>query len=273
MDSISSTDHTQSIIRSTDSTTPAIVSNANSKSPNTNSVSPLSQYLIVPSLPAATNSKSKKKLPMARLLTSDQCLAELEEKERSKQLAIEEKERRKKERETKRKQKEEILKEKKRQREENARKKAAEKLKKAEGKAKKAQEKANAQAERSRASVSNSRQRTSKRSLHSDPATASEETIASKRARSDDSAAGLSRRSSDPSASVMGKAATNEEIDPNICCMCFVTFEEDTLEGTGAEWLPCHCGRWLHEDCAENCIVDSDGNERFCPFCLDLLSV
>ena len=33
-------------------------------------------------------------------------------------------------------------------------------------------------------------------------------------------------------------------------CMCFVTFEEDTLEGTGAEWLPCPCGRWLHEDCA-----------------------
>jgi len=27
----------------------------------------------------------------------------------------------------------------------------------------------------------------------------------------------------------------NEEIDPNICCMYFVTFEEDTLEGTGAE--------------------------------------
>ena len=50
---------------------------------------------------------------MVHLLTSDQCLAELEEKEHSKQLAIEEKERRKQERETKRKQKEEMLKEKK----------------------------------------------------------------------------------------------------------------------------------------------------------------
>ena len=36
---------------------------------------------------------------------------------------------------------------------------------------------------------------------------------------------------------------TNEEIDSNVCCMCFMTFEEDTLEGARAEWLPCHCGR------------------------------
>ena len=70
----------------------------------------------------------------------------------------------------------------------------------------------------------------------------------------------------------MGKTA-EEEIDANVCFMCFVTFEEDTIEGTGAEWLPCPCGRWLHEDCAENCMVDSDGKERYCPFCVDLLSL
>ena len=52
-----------------------------------------------------------------------------------------------------------------------------------------------------------------------------------------------------------------EEIDPNVCCMCFVTFEEDTRKQTRAEWLPCACGRWLHEDCAEDIVVDSDGNE------------
>jgi len=55
--------------------------------------------------------------------------------------------------------------------------------------------------------------------------------------------------------------------------MCFVAFEEDTHKGTGAEWLPCPCGRWLHEDCAKGCIVDSDENEHYCPFCVDLLTV
>ena len=59
-----------------------------------------------------------------------------------------------------------------------------------------------------------------------------------------------------------------EEIDLNVCCMCFVTFEEDTREQTGAEWLPCACRRWLHEDCAEDIVVDSDGNEHCCPFCV-----
>ena len=236
---------------------------------NDDSVSSLSQYLTFPSLPAATNAKTNKKLPMARLLTSDQCLAELEEKERNKQLAIEEKERKKKDREEKRKQKEEILKEKKRQKEENMRKKVEEKLRKAEEKAKKAEEKARAQAERQRIPVSNSRQRASKRAVHSEPATASEGTSASKRARSGDA---LSGKHGESTTTVMGKS-TNEEINENVCCMCFVTFEEDTLEGTGAEWLPCPCGRWLHEDCAEDCIVDSDGNERYCPFCVDLLSL
>jgi len=40
------------------------------------------------------------------------------------------------------------------------------------------------------------------------------------------SAAGLSGRSSVPTR--IGRMA-NEEINPNMCCMCFVTFEEDTL--------------------------------------------
>ena len=88
---------------------------------NANAISPLSRYLVIPS--ASGNANSNRKVPKARLLTSDQCLAELEEKERNKKLAAEEKERKKKEREEKRKQKQELLEEKKRQREENARKK------------------------------------------------------------------------------------------------------------------------------------------------------
>ena len=41
-----------------------------------------------------------------------------------------------------------------------------------------------------------------------------------------------------------------EEIDANECCMCFGTYEDDIMEGAGAEWISCACGRWLHEDFA-----------------------
>ena len=37
---------------------------------------------------------------------------------------------------------------------------------------------------------------------------------------------------------------------------------------TGAEWIACGCGQWLHEDCAEDVVLDDKGNERFCVFCL-----
>ena len=72
----------------------------------------------------------------------------------------------------------------------------------------------------------------------------------------------------------MSKSA-NEVIDENVWCMCFVIFKEDILEGTGAEWLqlPCPCRRLLHENCAEDCIVDSEGIERYCLSCVDLLSL
>ena len=116
--------------------------------------------------------------------------------------------------------------------------------------------------------MSNNRQRASKRAICTEPVTVLEGTSILKRARSGDALSGKHGESSIP---VIGKSA-NEEINENVCCMCFVTFEEDIHEGTGAEWLPCPCGRWLHEDCAEDCIVDSDGNERYYSFCVDLLS-
>ena len=40
--------------------------------------------------------------------------------------------------------------------------------------------------------------------------------------------------------------------------VCFETYENDVLEGNGAEWIDCACRRWLHLDCAE---VDSNGKE------------
>ena len=60
--------------------------------------------------------------------------------------------------------------------------------------------------------------------------------------------------------------------DDNVCCMCFGTYDDDILEGAGTEWISCACGRWLHEDCCEDCITDQDGQDRLCPFCVDILS-
>ena len=53
----------------------------------------------------------------------------------------------------------------------------------------------------------------------------------------------------------------SEEIDLNECCMCFGTYEDDIMEGAGAEWISCACGRWLHKDCAESRVIDSSGCE------------
>lgn len=43
----------------------------------------------------------------------------------------------------------------------------------------------------------------------------------------------------------------NEDInyvDPNICCMYFVQYEDDILQGACTKWILWACGRWLHED-------------------------
>ena len=66
--------------------------------------------------------------------------------------------------------------------------------------------------------------------------------------------------------------ALEDEIDTNVCCMCFIRYEDDITAGSGAEWISCSCGRWLHEDCAEDCVIDNDGKERFCSFCLEFFS-
>ena len=62
--------------------------------------------------------------------------------------------------------------------------------------------------------------------------------------------------------------STSEEINPNVCCMCFSTYEDDILEGAGMDWISCACGRWLHKDCAEDRELDDQGKELFCPYCI-----
>ena len=40
---------------------------------------------------------------------------------------------------------------------------------------------------------------------------------------------------------------------------------------SGKEWVAYTCGQCLHEDCTEDCVLDDDGNEQLCHFCLDIL--
>ena len=63
-------------------------------------------------------------------------------------------------------------------------------------------------------------------------------------------------------------AAQIDYIDPNECCICFRTFQEDEIEKSGLEWVKCACTRWLHEECIDYKInVDLNGKELLCPFC------
>ena len=72
------------------------------------SVSPLANYLIH-SAPDTTPTAPKRSVPRARLLTSDESLALLEQKENAKKMALLEKEKRKKERVEKKQKREEAL--------------------------------------------------------------------------------------------------------------------------------------------------------------------
>lgn len=64
----------------------------------------------------------------------------------------------------------------------------------------------------------------------------------------------------------------DDSINVNICCMCFVHYEDDVLEGLGADWISCKCGRWLHEDCVEDVIKDNDNDEQY-SFCVDKFTI
>ena len=48
------------------------------------------------------------------------------------------------------------------------------------------------------------------------------------------------------------------------CAFCYEQFGSDDLE-----WVECSCGRWVHEECIEDILTDDDGNEKFCPFCIN----
>ena len=68
------------------------------------------------------------------------------------------------------------------------------------------------------------------------------------------------------------EAGQEREIDTSVCCTCDGSYEQDVVEGTGADWLACACGRWLHEECVDDCIRDYEGKDRIFPHCLDDLA-
>ena len=200
---------------------------------------------FLPPLPTVTPSRSStSKQGGARVLTSKDCLEQLAAKERKKQQKKEEKEKRKIEREKKKKEREE---EQKRKADERA-KKAAEKAKRDAEKALKAQEKAT---EKARKAAENKQQAG----------------VSSRKKR-----AATSGSSQSTSLTTKPKAKTpclDESIDTEECCACFGQYSDDI--GTGREWLDCACGRWLHEDCVENIVYDTNGKEKLCPLCLSIV--
>ena len=61
--------------------------------------------------------------------------------------------------------------------------------------------------------------------------------------------------------------------DPDACCMCFGTYEDNVLKAAGAQWIYCKCGKWIHEDCVEESVVDKDGDQRHSTFCVDKYTI
>lgn len=57
------------------------------------------------------------------------------------------------------------------------------------------------------------------------------------------------------------------EIKTDECCVCFELYSENV---SGVEWIECACGRWLHENCGEQCIIDTDGKAKYAKFKDDL---
>ena len=189
----------------------------------------------------------------------------LQEKDDKKKQQIEEKECRRRERE-----------EKKKIREQEAQRKKEEKARKAEEKAKNARQKST----RKRTSLgtsqaSNKRQKKSVVPEPSDSATG--DTIQEQNPTAETSSSSTCGTVQTTATASTGDMPTQKEttigdFDVNVCCMCFGTYQDDVLEGCGAEWITCTCGRWLHVECAEDHVVDCSSNGLYCPYCIDGLT-
>ena len=200
--------------------------------------SALSKLLVVPSV--STPAGPKKAQPRAHLLTSAAALEIWEEKEQRKKKELELKEQKKWEGEENKRKREKKQKRKVEERARKAEEKAKEKMQKVAERACKTKERAHKARGKGKAKAESDAPTCTRSSTHPP----------SKKARLE-----------------------NEDIDDSKCCVCFTTYEDDVVNRSGKDWVCCACGRWLHEECVEECVLDSTGKERLCPLCLDLFAI
>ena len=202
--------------------------------------SPLSSLLTLP-----VRTDKPKKTGKARVLTSDECLQILKDKERKKQEEAEMKIQRLEERLRKKKLKEE---EQKRKNEEKVQKKAEREATKALQET--AKEAAKAQREAAK--------------VHREAAKAEKEASKLRKAQA---VKDKGKRKAQDECETSGRSkkarfTVDTTVCTDICCVCSGNFEDDT--GTGREWLQCKCGRWIHEDCID---FEDSSAEGLCPLC------
>ena len=64
---------------------------------------------------------------------------------------------------------------------------------------------------------------------------------------------------------LLDEAEVQQEAEDDYeCAFCYGNYCTD-----GRDWVKCACSRWVHEDCMEEVILDDEGQERFCPFCIN----
>ena len=196
----------------------------------------------------------------ARVLTSAECLAALEEKRRKKEAEIEQKEKNKQERLRKKQEREEVAKKKKAENEAKKRERQeAARLKKEELEKKRAERERRKQENASKkAKQSTSTTKVSTRSgLISAAAPASLDTV---------SLTSGSSESSTITATSSDVPMDGSQGDSSECTFCYGLYDADD----GRDWVRCACGQWVHEGCLEDIFIDVNGLERFCPYCLNM---
>ena len=233
----------------------SITNHVSHSTPNSGKLRSLSKFLE----PIVTQEKAK--TGHARVLTSVECIQSLEEKQKKKEQEAQEKEERKKERERRKIEKEELLQKKKEER------LVLQKQRQQAAAAKKAAATARKEAAAlRRRPITRAKRRAVTRStaVSHDPtssatASASCESAASPQSTpAPDTDSSAQVRESDSVPHIETAEETCE------CAFCYGGYTQD-----GEEWVKCACGRWVHERCMEEVILDDDGAEKFCPFCLN----
>ena len=69
-----------------------------------------------------------------------------------------------------------------------------------------------------------------------------------------------------PSSSAASSASGNTRKNDKTVWQCSICFEQ-YYEGDDEDWVQCGCGRWTHELCISDVVMDASGKELFCPYC------